>query len=157
VGCLSCYWACPYEARELIESPLDGENSVTVYVDGRPFKVPGNVTVAKALEYLGFRFDPPGSRGLSLACRTSGCWACALVIDGGLERTCVTPVRDGMRVELDASRYRPLRIVHGPEPHVVGGKGTPWWEVDYVNYVEAAIWVAGCNLRCRLSLDAHSH
>jgi pyruvate formate lyase activating enzyme len=40
-----------------------------------------------------------------------------------------------------------LRIIHGPEPHRVGGKATPWWEVGY-GYVEAAIWTAGCNLRC---------
>lgn len=155
VGCLSCYWACPYEARELVEDLLDEENSVTVYVDGSPFRVPSNITVAKALEYLGFKLSPPGSRGLSLACGTGGCWACALVIDGGLERACVTPVRDGMRVELDIGGYRPLRVVHGPEPHVVGGKGTPWWEVDYASYVEAAIWTAGCNLRCPQCQNYH--
>lgn len=128
---------------------------MTVYVDGKPFKVPGNITVAKALEYLGFRLNPPGSRGVSLACGTGGCWACAVVINGSLERTCITPVGDGMRVELDVSKYKPLRVVHGPEPHVVGGKGTPWWEVNYVNYVEAAIWVAGCNLRCPQCQNYH--
>lgn len=155
VGCLSCYWACPYEARELVEVWPDEGGQVTVYVDGKPLRVPGSVTVAKALEYLGFRFSPPGSRGVSLACGTGGCWACAVVVDGRLERSCITPVRDGMRIELDTGMYRPLRVVHGPEPHLVGGKGTPWWEVNYVDYVEAAIWVAGCNLRCPQCQNYH--
>jgi len=39
-------------------------------------------------------------------------------------------------------------MVHGSSPHVVGGKATPWWEADYLHYVEAAIWLAGCDLRC---------
>jgi pyruvate formate lyase activating enzyme len=155
VGCLSCYWACPYEARVLVEKPLSEVGHVTVFVDGASFKVPYGVTVAKALEYLGFSFGAPGSKGPSLACGTGGCWACAVVIDGVFERACITPVREGMRIELSVERHTPLRIVHGPDPHVVGGKGTPWWEVDYVSYVEAAIWVAGCNLRCPQCQNYH--
>ena len=154
-GCLSCYWACPYEARVLVETPLGFDNAVTIYVNGAPYRVPRNVTVARALELLGFKFGHPGSRRPSLACRTGGCWACALIINGELERACVTPVREGMRVELSVEGRTPLRVVHGPEPHMVGGKGTPWWEVDYVNYVEAAIWVAGCNLRCPQCQNYH--
>ena len=53
-----------------------------------------------------------------------------------------------MVVSTDVEDKEPLRIVHGPSPHLVGGKATPWWEVNYVDYVEAAMWVAGCNLRC---------
>lgn len=143
-SCLACYWACPYEARvlELVEP----KGEVTVYLDDNPLKVRSSVTVAAALEGAGFRFREPGEGEPSLACRTGGCWSCALVIDGELERACITPVREGMRVS--TSEGEPLRIVHGPEPHLVGGKATPWWEVDYVHYVEAAIWTAGCNLRC---------
>jgi len=154
-GCLSCYWACPYEARLLVEAPLDFENTVTIYVNSAPYRVPRNVTAARALELLGFKLGLPGSKRPSLACRTGGCWACAVVINGGLERACIVPVKDGMRVELSVESYKPLRVVHGPEPHMVGGKGTPWWEVDYVNYVEAAIWVAGCNLRCPQCQNYH--
>lgn len=145
VGCLACYWACPYEARYL--APAEGQGSVRVLLDGAPVEVPDGVTVAEALAAAGFRFNEPG-REPSLACRTGGCWSCALVIDGELERACITPVREGMRISTDTSEFEPRRIVHGPEPHLVGGKATPWWEVDYVDYVEAAIWVAGCNLRC---------
>jgi pyruvate formate lyase activating enzyme len=128
---------------------------VRVYIDGIEFKVPRNVTVAKALELIGISFNPVGSGGVSLACRTGGCWACAVVIDSTLERSCITPVRDGMRVGLDVEGFKPLRIVHGPEPHLVGGKGTPWWEVNYLEYVETAVWVAGCNLRCPQCQNYH--
>jgi pyruvate formate lyase activating enzyme len=41
-----------------------------------------------------------------------------------------------------------LRIIHGPSPHSVGGKATPWWLKSSGRYIEVAIWTAGCNLRC---------
>jgi len=128
---------------------------VRIYVDGVEFRVPRNVTLAKALELIGFTFSSLGSKKVSLACRTGGCWSCAVVVDGVLERSCVLPVKDGMRVELNTEGFKPLRIVHGPEPHVVGGKGTPWWEVNYLDYVETAVWVAGCNLRCPQCQNYH--
>ena len=146
IGCLACFWACPHEAR-VVEEVEEEVETVTIYLDGVPLKVPGRVTVAEALERVGFRFREPGSEP-SLACRTGGCWSCALLIDGELERTCITPVRDGMRVSTEISNITPRRIVHGPRPHKVGGKATPWWEVDYRQYVEAALWLAGCDLRC---------
>lgn len=147
IGCLSCYWACPRSARYVVEEEVE-ERLVEISVDGVRVFVPSGVALAKALEYLGYSFDKPGSKRPSLACRTGGCWSCALLVNGSLERSCIVPVRREMRVETDVEKSEPLRIVHGPEPHFVGGKATPWWEVDYVGYVEAAIWVAGCNLRC---------
>ncbi|RLE84382.1 MAG: radical SAM protein [Thermoprotei archaeon] len=146
IGCLACFWACPYEAR-VVEEVEEEVGEVTIYVDGVAHRVPDGVTVARALESIGYSFREPGHEP-SLACRTGGCWSCALVIDGELERTCITPVRDGMRISTDLAGATPRRIVHGPEPHTVGGKATPWWEVDYRRYVEAAIWTAGCDLRC---------
>jgi len=144
-GCLACYWACPHCARVL--EPAEPEGEVTVLLDGAPVRVPGGVTVAAALRAAGFRFNEPG-REPSLACGTGGCWSCALLIDGEPERACITPVREGMRIGTDVGSFEPRRIIHGPEPHLVGGKATPWWEVDYRRYVEAAVWAAGCNLRC---------
>ena len=147
IGCLACTWACPYEARKVIE--VDEEpRFIKIYVDGIEYEVPDGITVAKALEYIGFKFEKPGGKKLSLPCKVGGCWSCALVINGQFERTCITPVKNGMRIETSIENIEPLRIVHGPAPHTVGGKATPWYEVDYVTYVEAAIWVAGCNLRC---------
>lgn len=147
IGCFSCYWACPYKARETFDECFNVEE-IWITVDGVRYRVFNGVTVAKALESIGFRFSEPGSRGVSLACGTGGCWACALVIDGVFERSCITPVKNGMAISTDIEKRKPLRVVHGPEPHFVGGKATPWHEVNYVDYVEAAIWVAGCNLRC---------
>jgi pyruvate formate lyase activating enzyme len=129
---------------------------VKIYVDGIEFTVPEDMTVAEALKnFCGYIFSDIDGKKPSIACGTGGCWACALVVDGELKRTCITPVRDGMKVETDIEKFKPLRIVHGPSPHTVGGKATPWWEVNYVNYVEAAIWVAGCNLRCPQCQNYH--
>lgn len=154
IGCLSCYWACPYEARHVVEAEIE-PRLVEVYINGGRALVPAGVSIAMALEYVGFKFDRPGSKRQNLACRTGGCWACAVVINGSLERSCITPVKEGIVIETDVERKVPLRIVHGPEPHMVGGKATPWWEVDYINYVEAAIWTAGCNLRCPQCQNYH--
>lgn len=154
VGCLACYWGCPYSAREVVE--VEGPvGAVRIVVDGATYEVPAGITLATALELVGFRFSRPGTGGISLACRTGGCWACMVLVDGRPARACMTPVRDGMRVSTDVRALTPLRIIHGPEPHTVGGKATPWWEVDYVSYVEAAIWTAGCNLRCPQCQNFH--
>ena len=154
VGCLACFWACPYEARKVKEEYVK-PRFVEIYVDKVKYRVPANLTVSKALEYIGFKFEPPGSEGISLPCKTGGCWSCALLIDGVFERSCITPIRDGMEIITNVKGIIPRRIVHGPEPHLVGGKGTPWWEVNYREYVEAAIWVAGCNLRCPQCQNYH--
>ena len=146
VGCLACYWGCPYEAREIVYVNVD--KYVRIEVNGVEYEVPEGITVAKALEIIGLPLNPPGSRNPSLACGTGGCWACAILIDGEFRRACTTPVREGQRISLNIRGYVPRRIVHGPAPHTVGGKATPWWEVDYLHYVEAAMWLAGCNLRC---------
>lgn len=154
VGCLSCFYACPYEARRLVSDERE-PRWVRLSVNGVEHAVPEGITLAEALRYCGLALPGPGSKGPSVACGTGGCWACALVVDGALARACVTPVRDGMRVSTDVSGIEPLRIVHGPSPHTVGGKATPWWDVDYVSYAEAAIWVAGCNLRCPQCQNYH--
>ncbi|MCD6357304.1 MAG: (2Fe-2S)-binding protein [Thermoproteales archaeon] len=107
IGCLACFWACPYEAR-VVEEVEEEVGEVTIYVDGVAHRVPDGVTVARALESIGYSFREPGHEP-SLACRTGGCWSCALVIDGELERTCITPVRDGMRISTDLAGVTPRR------------------------------------------------
>jgi len=146
-GCLSCYYACPYEAKKIIEvvRPL---KYVTIKIDGVEHAVPSGITLKEALRLSGLVFSEPWKKGITAPCGVGGCWACAVIVDGALERACITPVKDGMEVELDVEKVEPLRIVHGPEPHPVGGKATPWWEVGRAPYVEAAVWTAGCNLRC---------
>ena len=154
VGCMSCYWACPYEARKIIY--LEEERPrVRIRVNGIEYEVPKGITILRALELIGYRVTRfPEKDSISAPCRTGGCWSCAVLIDGELERSCITPVRDGMSIRTDVDGREPLRIVHGPEPHSVGGKATPWYEKGY-RYVEVAIWVAGCNLRCPQCQNYH--
>ena len=49
------------------------ENMVTIYVMGKPYKVPGDLTIMKAMEYAGYRFV----RGCG--CRGAFCGACGTV------------------------------------------------------------------------------
>lgn len=154
IGCLSCYHACPYQARRT-RVAVEVVKPIKIRIDGVEHTVPSGVSVAEALKMCGFMFSDPSSKKPSLACRSGGCWSCSLVIDGELQRTCVTPARNGMEIETGVDRFEPLRIVHGPQPHLVGGKATPWWEVNYTRYVEVAMWVAGCNLRCPQCQNYH--
>ena len=56
IGCLACTLACPYEARKVVEVEEEVQN-ITIYVDGVEYKVPDGITVAKALELIGFKFN----------------------------------------------------------------------------------------------------
>ncbi|MCP8307436.1 MAG: radical SAM protein [archaeon] len=152
-GCLACYFACPYEARRIVEKELSEE--VKIFINEVELQVPKEITVAKALELIGFKFEEPGSKGVSLACKIGGCWACMVLINGEPERSCITSVEEGMKIETNVNSIVPRRIVHGPQPHKVGGKATPWIEVNGLRYIEAAIWVAGCNLRCPQCQNYH--
>jgi heterodisulfide reductase subunit C len=76
---------------------MASENStVTVYVFGKKYRVPQNLTILTAMEHLGYRL----LRGCG--CRSGFCGACATVyrIQGDFRlRTglaCQTPVKDGM-------------------------------------------------------------
>lgn len=72
-----------------------------------------------------------------------------VIVNGEPVRSCITEVKDEMRIETDVESTEPLRIIHGPQLHSVGGKATPWTEGKNIKYIEVAIWAAGCNLRCR--------
>lgn len=148
VGCLSCLYGCPFEARRAVEEECQGV--ARIWIDGKECEVPAKATVKRALELLGFKVGiAPGEGVVQAPCGVGGCYACAVYVDGELERACVTPVRDGMRVELREVPERELRrVVHGPQPHAVGGKATPWGLKARGRYIEVAVWAAGCNLRC---------
>ena len=155
-GCLSCYYACPYEARLLINEDIEPLEFIKVYINDNEYEVPRGITIKRALEYIGFKIGIYPHEGiLQTPCNTGGCWTCAVLVNDTLERACITPVREGMRVNTDVTRKEPLRIVHGPEPHSVGGKATPWNEKKRHGFVEVAIWVAGCNLRCPQCQNFH--
>jgi pyruvate formate lyase activating enzyme len=146
VGCGSCELACPNEAIDLRER-FGRVREIKIKVDGRVAYVPEKITVKGALENLGYKFSKyPGDVGVFAPCEVGGCYSCALKIDGVFRPPCVTGVRDGMEVE--TSEYGVARrIVDGWMCHTVGGVGTPWY-LKGKEYVEAAVFACGCNLRC---------
>ncbi len=152
IGCLSCFWACPNEARKLVVDGRKLVETVKVKVNGRLEVVPEAITVKEALESLDY--NVPWLEEESL-CMTGGCWNCMVLIDGKPERSCITPVKKGMTIETNVTDIPPLRIIHGPEGHPVGGKATPWWIKSKWGYVEVAVWTAGCNLRCPQCQNFH--
>ncbi|MCD6408950.1 MAG: radical SAM protein [Candidatus Verstraetearchaeota archaeon] len=146
IGCGICVEACPFNARSLMEIH-EPPSTVKITVNGSLFEVPRNLTVKAALERLGIFLE----RGVpqEALCNTGGCYSCLVKINGRYRRACVTPVEEGMVIETELGEDALiLRVVHGPQPHSVGGKGTPWYVKNSYGYVEVAIWVAGCNLWC---------
>jgi succinate dehydrogenase/fumarate reductase-like Fe-S protein len=75
---------------------MESKNSVSIYVFGKQYRVPENLTILTAMEKLGYRL----LRGCG--CRSGFCGACATVyrIQGDYRlRTglaCQTPVKEGM-------------------------------------------------------------
>ncbi|MCP8304279.1 MAG: radical SAM protein [archaeon] len=154
IGCGACVDACPNEARVLDEILVE-RRLVKIKVDGESFEVPERITVLRALELLGYKVSRfPGEGDLSAPCRTGGCWACAIIVDGKLKRSCITPVRNGMSIETrraEVERLEPLRIVSSFQGHSVGGVGTPYWIKPkglFSRYIEVACFAHGCILRC---------
>jgi len=150
IDCGVCHAACPYMAVERVVDTLPREQ-VTIVVDGDRFAVPERVTVKRALELLSLEFGKfPGETKIFAPCETGGCYACALLVDGDPKPACVTPVREGITVDLTLPKdYVPLRRVSGYQPHPVGGVGTPWWvKKSGRHYIEVACFTHGCNLRC---------
>lgn len=149
VGCMACYFACPFGARKIFHDTRS-RGQISIEVDGREYKVPERVTIKKALEICGFTFGYTRDEGdITAPCSTGGCYSCAISVDGKATRPCVSGVKEGMKILTRPPKgYVPLRIVHGPQPHMVGGKGTPWWIKMGEDYIEVAMWTAGCNMRC---------
>ena len=155
VGCRVCYLACPFEAVREVADPRE-RRVVRITVQGEPFEVPERITIRQALELLGFSLSRfPGEGDLSVPCETGGCFACAVYANGQLLPACVTPVEDGMAIELPDPGERLLRRVSGFQPHPVGGVGTPWWLKDKGTYIEVACFAHGCNLRCPQCQNYH--
>ena len=128
---------------------------IKVLVDGQAFEIPSRITILRALELLGYTASrlPDGS-DIFAPCSTGGCWACAVVVDGELKPSCMTPVRDGVAIQTrrDAIEgFPPLRRISGFQGHTVGGVGTPRWlkpKGPFSRYIEAACFAHGCILRC---------
>lgn len=78
--------------------------AVRVRVNGQPVDVPAGSSVAAAIARAGVLSTRRSVGGLPRAplCGMGVCFECRVQIDGlGQRRACMTPVRDGMRVETD--------------------------------------------------------
>lgn len=150
VDCKACYLGCPHSSIDRVEDDVP-RKEVSIVVDGEKFSVPERLTVKRALEEMGLKFTGfPNGEGIYTPCETSGCWKCALPIDGEVKPACTTPIHDGIDIRLTLPRgYVPLRRVSGYQGHSVGGVGTPISvKRGGRGYIEVAVFAHGCNLRC---------
>ena len=157
-GCGACVEACPYSAK-VLQTVIEQRRLVKLTINGRTFQVPERITVLRALELAGFKISSLAGEGeISAPCRTGGCWECAVVVDGQLRPSCITPVREGMVIDTDTAAFTPQRLVSGFEGHPVGGVGTPHWlkPKGYgFRYIEVACFAHGCILRCPTCQNWH--
>ncbi|MCW3133529.1 MAG: radical SAM protein [Methanophagales archaeon] len=164
IGCGACVDACPYEAR-VLEEISERRKEIKIKVNHERYEVPGGITVLRALELIGFTTlpfkDEKGMWELSeteilAPCRTGGCWSCAVIINGNLKPSCVTPAEEGMEIITDKDaieKKEPKRVVSGFQGHAVGGVGTPYWIKPRTlglgfRFIEVACFSHGCILRC---------
>jgi len=156
-GCGACVEACPSNARYL-KSVDDCEKIIDIIIDEKQYGFNEQITILKALEKAGYTISHFHGEGqVHAPCRTGGCWSCAVLVDGELKTSCITPIRDGMRIDtrIEAiEEHPPLRMVAAFEPHTVGGVGTPHWLrkkslfATIPRYTEVVAFTQGCILRC---------
>lgn len=92
----------------ILEHPIFGkikhEKKVTLYLNDEPVEAYAEDTIAAALWAAGkrvSRYTPERCDPRGVFCAIGYCSDCLMVVDGVPNtRTCVTPVRDGMRVEM---------------------------------------------------------
>lgn len=86
-----------------ILGPLPAAQTVTIYVDGRPIKARAGEPISAAVMAAGvavFRYTEKGRAPRGVYCAIGRCTDCVMTVDSVPNvRTCVTPVRAGMRVE----------------------------------------------------------
>ena len=75
---------------------------MSIYVDGRPYRVPDGASIAAALLLAGIspmRVVPAGGAARSPFCMIGVCFECLIEIDGVRDQQgCQVPVREGMSV-----------------------------------------------------------
>ncbi|MFX0086674.1 MAG: radical SAM protein [Candidatus Hodarchaeota archaeon] len=150
-NCQACIDACPSSARTSIqESPK--LTQITCYINGYREQLKNRQTVLQALQFTGYKisYTFPSKNSLFTPCRTGGCYSCAVLVDNELRQACITPIRDGMKIETDVSNRNPLRIISGFQGHFVGGVGTPKYIMpsSHSGYLEVACFASGCLYRC---------
>lgn len=139
IGCGACLKGCPQGAIRLQERRERGD-AVRFSVDGDRFEAEGPLSILAALKYAGRSpVDRQGSPDAEAdLCATGGCWACAVVANGELVRSCITPLEREMAIITDPEVIRrtpPRRLVTlmRPAPHY-----------------HPSIFTQGCNFSCDL-------
>jgi pyruvate formate lyase activating enzyme len=125
--------------------------SISCNVNGQQIQVPSSQTVLQVLELIGYSITVfPREEAIFAPCRTGGCFSCAVQIDGKLAPSCITPIRDGMTIEVDSTGITPKRVVSGFQAHYVGGVGTPkdLKAQSPLDFLEVACFSSGCLYRC---------
>ena len=83
---------------------VDNGKKLTIYLNDEPVEAYENDVIASALWAKGkrvSRYTPKRCSARGLFCAIGYCSDCLMLVDGVPNtRTCVTPVRDGMRVSL---------------------------------------------------------
>jgi len=139
IGCGACIIGCPQGARHLQALTKPG-TEIHFTVDGEKCTVTGPLPVLNVLRKLGRVASDlgHGDGSIQAHCGTGGCWSCAVLINGVLARSCVTPIQEGMEIITDPvilQRAEPRRIVTlmRPAPHY-----------------HPSVFVHGCNYHCDL-------
>ena len=87
-----------------------GTASVTVFVNGQPLEARRGESLATALwanGILDLVGDGTADNPRGMFCGIGHCYACRVTLDGVEDvRSCLVPVRDGMRVNLNAHQQR---------------------------------------------------
>lgn len=146
-GCGACTLACPEEALILEKSV---EDALKVHMNGEELMASG--TVKNALQLAGVKISKYPcfeDECLFVPCDCGGCWTCLVKVNGILSTACITPLREGMKIETRIKDDIPaLRVVSSFGVHTAGGVGTPHWLKTAEGPVEVVGFTHGCNLRC---------
>jgi sarcosine oxidase subunit alpha len=80
---------------------------VTVIVEGKARELPEGMMIASALASTGqrtLRRSPRTGAPRGAFCLMGACQECAIHVNGALAQACMTPVREGMQIELRGAR-----------------------------------------------------
>ncbi len=149
-ACGSCVITCLFSARKLVKDKKE-LLIVKCTINGQQMQVPSHQTVLQVLESLGFQITSYPTRDAIFApCRTGGCYSCAILINGELKPSCITPVSENMSINTQVEDQAPKRVVSGFQGHHVGGVGTPKDLIvqSPLGYLEVACFASGCLYRC---------
>jgi len=146
-GCGSCVLSCPEEAIVFHEPPKD---KIKVFVNGKEAMASGtvkNALISSNIKISKFNAD---EESISMPCECGGCWTCLALVNGRYAPICITPLKEGMKIETKSQNvYIPaLRVVSGFGVHTVGGVGTPYHLKKIKGPIEVVGFTHGCNLRC---------